>query len=75
MEILLAVPFALFAGMLYQARTLSMIHFPDDRGVPRIDHVPKNDSWAVDVERFDLMLAPHRRRQDEGPDRPGGPVR
>ena len=66
MEILLVVPFALLWGILQEGKLLARIHFPDDPEEPsRIGHVPRNDRWALDVERFDLLLTPHRRRGND----------
>ena len=63
MEIIFLVPFALFWGILQEAKFLARIHFPDDIELSRIHHVPKHDRWALDVERFDLVLAPHIRKE------------
>lgn len=57
MEILFLSPFALFWGILQEARHLALVHFPDDSGPSPIRHVPENDSWAQDVEIFERMLA------------------
>ena len=66
MEILFVVPFVLFWGILQEGKLLARIHFPDDPEEPsRIGHVPRNDPWALDVERFDLLLASHRRRGND----------
>ena len=62
MEILFAVPFALFAGILREAWKLAGIHVSDGAEPSRAVDLPRDDSWLQDVERFDLLLAPHRRR-------------
>ena len=63
MEILFLAPFAIFWGILQEARQLAQIYEADESSGPsRIHHVPKKDSWVQDVERFDLMLTPHRRK-------------
>lgn len=65
MEIIFYVPFALFWGILQEAKYLARIHFPDDIEPSRVHHVPKHDRWALDVERSDLFLAPHKRKGDK----------
>ena len=65
MEIIFLVPFALFWGILQEAKYLARIHFPEDIEPSRIHHVPKHDRWALDVERFDFLLVPHRRKKNE----------
>ncbi|MDE0280664.1 MAG: hypothetical protein OXN16_06205 [Gammaproteobacteria bacterium] len=64
MEILFAVPFALFAGILLEAWKLAGIHVSDGAEPSRAVDLPRDDNWLRDVERFDLLLAPHRRRGD-----------
>ena len=66
MEVLFVVPFALFWGILQEGKLLAHIHFPDDAEPSRIRHVPRNDTWALDVERFNLLLAPKQRRGRPG---------
>ena len=71
METVFVVPFALFWGILQEGKQLARVHFPDDMGPSRARHLPKDDSWMRDVERIDLLLAPHRRKDDD----PGGAAR
>ncbi|MXY63889.1 MAG: hypothetical protein F4206_13235, partial [Gammaproteobacteria bacterium] len=75
MEILFVVPFALFWGILQEGKLLARIHFPDDMEPSRIVHVPRDDSWTVDFERIDLLLTPHRRKDDDPEDAARGAFR
>ena len=65
MEILFAVPFALFWGILQEGKLLARVHFPDGMEPSVARCLPRDDTWMRDVERVDLLLAPHRRKDDD----------